>query len=611
MRTLLIGLDAFDPILFEKFSEEGKLPNLTKLSEMGGYSRFQVSNPPQSEVSWTSIATGLNPGEHGMFDFVHRNPDNYGLEVSLLPTGKIMGALQFIRPYSAYTIFDHAAESGYPSTSMWWPATFPAKPDSPVRTIPGLGTPDIQGRMGVGAFFSSANDLPEKRGKTPVFSLKKLNSTTFQTELEGPRTKSRVGLTNLKYPLEIKIKDASTVSLKLEKQVIQLEKDKWSPILEIRFKASLWMTVHAITRIMLSCVEPQVEFYVLPLQIHPIHPLWRYGTPATFVKDAWSSSGPFLTLGWPQDTTGLEDGCISDTAFLQLCDDIFYAREKLLFYEIDRFKEGLLASVFDSLDRIQHMFLLRRPDVIESWYLRYDRLVGKALERIGKMHGEKIRLLVMSDHGFYRLDYKAHLNRWLLDNNYLVSRDGAKDSDLKSVDWQKTKVYAVGLNSLYLNLEDREKKGMVPLQEKADLIRQLQHDLLQWESPDGRSVVLNAWNNSEVFSGPLASNGPDLLVGYAPGFRGSAETGLGGWKDVSLEMNNDHWEADHCYDASSVPGVLFSSENLDNFPHPSYHDVPALAVNSSPKTGSAGPAPKLASEDQEKIEERLRSLGYL
>jgi hypothetical protein len=64
------------------------LPNLGKYLESGGYSRFGIANPAQSEVSWTSIATGLDPGGHGLFDFVHRNPANYSLHVSLLPTKK-------------------------------------------------------------------------------------------------------------------------------------------------------------------------------------------------------------------------------------------------------------------------------------------------------------------------------------------------------------------------------------------------------------------------------------------------------------------------------------------------------------------------------------------
>jgi hypothetical protein len=70
-----------------------------------------------------------------------------------------MGGISFVRPHNARTIFDMAADKGYPSTSLWWPATFPARLQSPVRTLPGLGAPDIQGRLGVGSLFTTDLDL--------------------------------------------------------------------------------------------------------------------------------------------------------------------------------------------------------------------------------------------------------------------------------------------------------------------------------------------------------------------------------------------------------------------------------------------------------------------
>jgi predicted AlkP superfamily phosphohydrolase/phosphomutase len=622
MKTLIVGLDAFDPTLFENLYGQGKLPNLGRYVENGGYSRFQVSNPPQSEVSWTSIATGLNPGEHGMFDFVHRDPEKYNLIVSLLPTGRSLGGLQFVRPYNARTIFDVAAERGYPSTSLWWPATFPARPESPVRTLPGLGTPDIQGRLGVGSFYSSDRGYPGKLGKTPVFRLESRGEGRYTAELEGPRVKSGQGMKIASLPIEVIVKDLTSAEIKIEKQTFRLKLAEWSPIIQIRFKASWLASVHAITRLVITRLEPHVEFYVLPLQIHPLHPLWRYGTPASFVRAAWESSGPFLTLGWPQDTTGLEDGCINDEQFLQLCNTIFNARAGLLFHLLDSFQEGLLASVFDSLDRIQHMFWRRRPDVIESWYQRLDRLIGEIEERLLARPGQETRLLIVSDHGFNNLDYKVHLNRWLVDNGYLTLRiagdpagDPAGDhgvhSDLKSADWAQSQAYAIGLNSLYLNLKGREGLGCVLAEERQPLIDRLQADLLAWRGPDNRPVIQNAWLNEQVFNGTHASLGPDMLIGYTPGYRASAETGLGAWKNEAIESNHDHWEADHCFDSSSVPGVLFSSRSLKDYAFPSYRDFPALSIDASPDATGAAPPPKLASEDQEKIEERLKSLGYL
>ena len=582
MKTVILGLDAYDPVFFEKLQQEGKLPNLGAFQEKGKYSRFQVSNPPQSEVSWTSIATGLNPGEHGMFDFVHRNPETYSLQVSLLPKSKNISGTTFVRPSTSRTIFDIAADRGFSSTSLWWPATFPARPESPVQTLPGLGTPDIQGRLGVGAYYSSNTDFPSKQGKTPIFPLIMNGKMSYSGEIEGPQIKTKYGTKNSVIPLEIIVKDDQTADVKIGGKFQRLFLGEWSPILELSFKASWLASVHSITRVIMTSIQPSLNLYFLPLQLHPIHPLWRYGTPASFVKDAWKSSGPFLTLGWPQDTTGLEDGFITDDQFLKLCETIFQARANLLFHHLENFQEGLLASVFDSLDRIQHMFWKNRPDVIETWYKKYDLLVGEVLNKLSAKSGNSTQMLIVSDHGFSNFNFKVNLNRWLLDKGYLTGNNIDDSCDWKSIDWARTKAYAIGLNSLYLNIRGRERDGIVGSSERESLVRQLSKDLKEWLGPDNKPVIWNAWSNEQAFSGSLSAQGPDILVGYAPGYRASSETGLGAWRSAIIEENLDHWEADHCYDSIAVPGVLFSLNDMDNFPNPSYRDIPALAIHAAP-----------------------------
>ncbi len=97
MQTIILGFDSFDPVTFERLSSSGKMPNLARFVEAGKYARFTVSDPPQTEVSWTSIATGLDPGGHGIFDFVHRDPATYTPFVSILPTKRSCGGYP-VRP---------------------------------------------------------------------------------------------------------------------------------------------------------------------------------------------------------------------------------------------------------------------------------------------------------------------------------------------------------------------------------------------------------------------------------------------------------------------------------------------------------------------------------
>jgi len=615
MQTLIIGLDAFDPRVFERLVEQGRMPNLEKYLRAGGYSRFSVSNPPQSEVSWTSIATGLNPGGHGMFDFVHRTPENYALQVSLLPTEKNFSGIQFVPPYRARTIFDQAVRKGYPAVSLWWPATFPARPESPVHTLPGLGTPDIQGRLGVGTFFTTDTGIAADGRKTPVQILKSGGSGRFSAVLNGPVRQKKDGPQDTVLDVQLEIRDENTARLQVGNQLLDLTLGRWSPIVELSFKVGLFFKVHAITRFILTQTRPDVRLYALPLQIHPLRPVWRYASPQSFVKDNWNSAGPFLTIGWPQDTTGLEEGYISDEQFLDLCDSIFRTREKVLLHQLARFREGVIASVFDSLDRIQHMFRRDRMDVVESWYEKLDAMVGRVDDFVRSQKLGNLHRVVVSDHGFAEFDYKVHLNRWLIEKGYLVLKGNGhtagEDPGLQDVDWARSSAYAIGLNSIYINRAGREGQGSVAPDQEPALVDRLCAELTSWEGPDRIPVVLQVFRREEALDGPLAAYGPDLLVGYAPGYRGSAETGLGSWKAESLEPNRDHWGADHCIHPQAVPGVLFSSRGLKNFPNPSYRDFPMLTVGEKPEAGDSAPPPSMrSSEDAQVVEERLKSLGY-
>lgn len=610
MKTILLGFDAFSPEVFERLDKQNRLPNLGRMAQRGDYAPLEVANPPQSEVSWTSIATGLDAGGHGMFDFVHRDPQTYGLTVSLLPTQRSLWGLQFVPPFTARTIFDQAISDGFPATALWWPAMFPARPQSPVHTIPGLGTPDIHGRLGVGFLFTSDTQHPPRLGKTRVCFWNKGSGTTYHSQLPGPIRHKKGSAEEMKLELTLEIKDEQSALCLVGKQAIPLRLGEWSPVLEFAFPASWFTTVKVVTRLILTQIKGEVRLYFLPLQIHPLASPWHYAAPRPFIQKVWRQFGPFLTLGWPQDTTGLEEGCISDAQFLALCDTIFATRESILFYLLDSFQEGVLGPVFDSLDRIQHMFWRTRPDVIEAWYTRLDHLVGRVQQRLKETKRQDTQLLVVSDHGFADFNYKVHLNRWLIDQGFLAAASPPAAASFANVQWHQSQAYALGLNSLYLNLLGREGQGSVPHETMPILIEKIKQQLLAWRGPDGGPVVNQVWTRDEAYTGTLGVYGPDLLIGYAPGYRASSETGLGGWGQTSLGPNQDHWHGDHCFAPQAVPGVLFAPHLQQRIAQPSYRDVPALVLG-KPITGGQVSPPPLTDEEQEVVQERLKELGYL
>src|SRR6266853_5677177 len=71
-RLIVLGVDGMDPLFLE--AHWSSLPNLAKLRSQGDFKRLGTTMPPQSPVAWSTVTTGMDPGGHGLFDFVHRNP---------------------------------------------------------------------------------------------------------------------------------------------------------------------------------------------------------------------------------------------------------------------------------------------------------------------------------------------------------------------------------------------------------------------------------------------------------------------------------------------------------------------------------------------------------
>jgi hypothetical protein len=183
--------------------------------------------------------------------------------------------------------------------------------------------------------------------------------------------------------------------------------------------------------------------------------------------------------------------------------------------------------------------------------------------------------------------------------------------DLHDVIWGRTRAYALGLNSIYLNIVNREGQGTVPLEEIENLLTEIKTKLLDWKTEDGKQVISRVLLKHEAFNGPYARLGPDLVIGYAPGFRASSETGLGKSAPTSLEANLGHWGADHCIDSTKVPGVLFANRDLKNMPELSFRDIPYLALGKHLDQSYIKPPSQTGAQGQKDLEERLKGLGYL
>lgn len=127
-RALVIGLDAATLDLIEPWVREHKLPVFERLMRKGTYGTLWSTVPAISPPAWTSIITGQNPGRHGIYDFVRRQPGTY--------------RLQSVRSdfVSNRTIFDLLSAYDKRVAAVNIPMTYPPSPVNGIM-ISGLGTP--------------------------------------------------------------------------------------------------------------------------------------------------------------------------------------------------------------------------------------------------------------------------------------------------------------------------------------------------------------------------------------------------------------------------------------------------------------------------------------
>jgi predicted AlkP superfamily phosphohydrolase/phosphomutase len=79
-KVFVIGLDSATLDVMGPLMEEGLLPNFQRLSREGACGKLRSTLHPLSPPAWTSFITGKNPGKHGIYDFVVHRPKSYELE---------------------------------------------------------------------------------------------------------------------------------------------------------------------------------------------------------------------------------------------------------------------------------------------------------------------------------------------------------------------------------------------------------------------------------------------------------------------------------------------------------------------------------------------------
>jgi len=182
--------------------------------------------------------------------------------------------------------------------------------------------------------------------------------------------------------------------------------------------------------------------------------------------------------------------------------------------------------------------------------------------------GEKTVVIVLSDHGFTSFRRAVHLNSWLVQNGLMVLKSPPAAEEptlLRNVDWARTRAYALGFSSIYLNLAGREKGGIVSAGDEAATVKRQIAEMLDKliDPASGQQVIERIYTREELYAGPFLEDAPDLVVGFRSGYRASWQTALGAAPEALFEDNRKLWSGDHVVDPSCDPGVLLASRPLN------------------------------------------------
>lgn len=553
-KLLVIGLDGATLDLVLPWARAGYLPTMKRLIDTGAYAPLASVYPVLSSAAWASFMTGVNPGAHGTFDFVAREANSYRLRVV---------QRQHMHGASLWKIL---SEQGRRVVVVNVPMTYPAEPVNGVL-VTGLGTP------------------LHKPFTYPATLQKELAVKGYQVDKEVAFSPERAGT----FLQAVYDHGEAQVSVTLD----LMRQTSWD------FFMYVFRDTDEMAHFFWGAMDdshPQYHAAWAGEYRHALRNYYRYVDGK--VGELIAAAGP--------DTNVV---VMSDHGTGPLYKDV-YLNEWLR-------QAGYLAT----RPPLAHRRLLSG--------LGLTRARVSALLRIGGMSwletwlkerlGEKINLLPRDRHPEFG----------------------------EAVDWSRTRAYSFGYHGqIYLNVQQREPQGPVMPGSDYNATRKgIVEQLLAWRDPaDGLPVVSQVFMCEDLFRGEHLEKAPDIVVvmrdfsyitrqgyefGAAPGALFSApstyETGSHRLQGLLMAAGPDIQPAG-AIPPASILDLMPTLLTLLDCELPSYlegrlvepmfgagwldqHPVRYFEAR-LPAPGSDEPV-DMSDEDEAKVVERLKDLGYL
>ncbi|MHC4737279.1 MAG: alkaline phosphatase family protein [Planctomycetota bacterium] len=204
--------------------------------------------------------------------------------------------------------------------------------------------------------------------------------------------------------------------------------------------------------------------------------------------------------------------------FLSDLDKTLEARIRAYRYLWERGDWQTFMLVFTGTDRLMH-FLFdayedkdhKYHDIFLEHFNKIDRIIGEISDRLG----DNDLLIMLSDHGFEKLDYDVYVNYLLREEGLLQFKDG-QDISLNNISYG-TKAFALDPARIYLNVKGKYPCGTIEPSESEEVLSQLE-EILGELKIDNRKVVRDIYRKEQIYSGPCFEKAPDMILVAREGF---------------------------------------------------------------------------------------------
>ncbi|MBU1185666.1 MAG: alkaline phosphatase family protein [Acidobacteria bacterium] len=601
-KMIVLGFDGMDAHILQGWMDQGKLPTFARLRKEGVFSQLQTSFPPQSPVAWSNVITGMNPGGHGVFDFMMRHPEDYRPDFSSTETigsTKTIALGKYNLPLSGGKVrqrregrsfWEYLEDHDIPATIFKMPANYPPA-KTKQRTLSGMNTPDITGNYGTYNYYTTDYaDLQDDSYAGGNHHEVYVIGNRIDAKLYGPDNSFIRGDYPPKASIDFKVyidPDRPVAKVLIQGEEFILREKEWSGWKRVKFPLMPTQSVSGICMFYLKQIRPEFKLYISPINIDPANPALPISTPESYSRELEKRFGPFFTKGLPADWNAMNNLVLDEESFLEQDNFVLQERKEMLEYELSRFDSGLLFYYLSCTDQRQHMFFrfldkqspsydeklaVEYGPTIENIYREADRMLDTALQKADK----DTIVWAISDHGFAPFRRTFNPNTWLKQSGYhsLINEYKKEDEGLfLNTDWSRTKAYAYGLNSLFLNVKGREGQGIVNPAEKTALAREIAHKLEAYIDPKtGEKPIFAAKPAEDIYSGSRMHEAPDIVIGYNRGYRVDWSSPMGTIAAEVMEDNTMKWSGDHMSAPDIVPGIFLSNRPVNN-PQPALYDL--------------------------------------